>query len=156
MTRSDPTTPATPAFLALDARVPGALRDLLNEADGSVKHNFLTGATVCAQRAIQTLLVIEKAEGADVQSRVRALAEKHPGVPPMLSNVLLQFGDVTSRDGARLSAAALNVLVVTLKALLYEIYVLGPERTERLEYVRPVLESIERKKPAPPAAERAS
>jgi hypothetical protein len=34
---------------------------------------------------------------------------------------------------------------VTLKAIVYEIYVLGPERTERLQYVRQLFDSIERK-----------
>lgn len=146
-TKTDVPTPAAsnPAFLTPDARVPASLRDLLGEADGCLKHNFLTGATACAQRAMQGLLTIEKADGADVPARIRALNEKYPAVPQMLSSVLLQFGDATSRDGAKLSASGLNLLVVTLKAVLYEIYVLGPERAERLEYVRQVFDSIERK-----------
>ena len=159
------TQTSTPAFLNPDPKVPGSLRDLLTEVDGCLKHNFLTGATACAQRAITTLLTIEKVDGPDVQARLRALTEKYPAVPQMLSSVLLQFGDATSRDGAKLNASGLNLLVVTLKAALYEIYVLGPERAERLEYVRQVFESIERKggadkKPAtgptPVPAEKAS
>jgi len=145
MSRSESAPAAPSGFLNLDPRVPAVLRDLLAEADGCLKHTFLTGATVCAQRAMQALLTIEKADGADVQSRIRALAEKHPAVSQMLSNVLLQFGDVALRDGARLNAAGLNLLVVTLKAILYEIYVLGSERAERLEYVRQALDAIERK-----------
>lgn len=144
-TETSNTPPVTPAFLALDARVPTSLRDLLGEADGCLTHNFLTGATACAHRAMQGLLTIEKVDGADVPGRIRALNEKYPAVPQMLSSVLLQFGDATSRDGAKLNANGLNLLVVTLKAVLYEIYVLGPERAERLDYVRQVFESIERK-----------
>ncbi len=134
-----------PAFLTLDSRVPAVFRDLLAEADGCSKNNFLTGGTACAQRAIQALLAYEKLEGPDTQSRIRALSEKYPAVPQMLSNVLQQFGDATARDGAKLNTNGLNLLTVTLKAIVYEIYVLGPERAERLQYVRQIFESIERK-----------
>jgi hypothetical protein len=134
-----------PAFLTLDTRVPAVFRDLLAEADGCSKNNFLTGGTACAQRAIQALLAYEKVEGPDTQTRIRALSEKYPAVPQMLSNVLQQFGDATARDGAKLNAHGLNLLAVTLKAIVYEIYVLGPERTERLHYVRQLFDSIERK-----------
>lgn len=147
----------SPAFLAIDGRVPSILRDLLVEAEGCAKNNYLTGGTACAQRAIQVLLTIEKTEGPDIQARVRALSEKYPAVPQMLTTVLLQFGDTASRDGAKLNAQGLNLLAVTLKAIVYEIYVLGPERAERLQYVRQIFDSIERKgadrrSPVPAAA----
>jgi hypothetical protein len=135
----------TPGFLTVDARVPAPIRDLLNEADGCVKNAFLIGGTACAQRVIQILLTAERVEGADLEARIRALAEKHPSVPQMLTTVLQKFGETAMRDGAKLSAGGLNLLIVTLKAIVYEIYVLGPERVERLEYVRKVVDSMERK-----------
>src|SRR6185436_9514628 len=55
---------ASPAFLTIDNRAPGAIRELIVEAEGCLKAGFLTGGTVCAQRAIQTLLQHESAEGA--------------------------------------------------------------------------------------------
>jgi len=134
-----------PRFLTLDARVPAPIRDLIGEAEGCVKNAYLTGGTACVQRAIQMLLTAEKADGADVEARLRSLVEKHAGVPQVLTAVLQRFGDATSRDGSKLSASGLNVLIVTLKALLYEIYVLGPERIERIDYVRKALDAIERK-----------
>lgn len=146
MTKTDDATSfGSPAFLTVEGRVPSILRDLLVEADGCAKNNYLTGGTACAQRAIQALLTIEKAEGADIQARVRGLSEKYPAVPQMLTQVLLQFGDAASRDGAKLNAQGLTLLTVTLKAIAYEIYVLGPERAERLQYVRQIFDSIERK-----------
>ena len=134
-----------PAFLTLDSRVPVLIRDLIGEAEGCVKNAFLTGGTACAQRAIQMLLTTERVDGPDIEARLRGLVEKHPGVPQVLTTVLLRFGDATSREGAKLSAGSLHVLVVTLKALLYEIYVLGPERAQRLDYVRKAIDAIERK-----------
>ncbi len=145
MTNTDENvTKDAPEFLTLSPRVPAALRDLMSEADGCLTGNFLTGGTACAQRVIQMLLPAEK-DGPDMQARIRALGEKHPSVPPILTNIIQQFGDATSRDGAKLSASGLNLLIVTLKAVLYEIYVLGPERNERLDYIRKALESIDRK-----------
>jgi hypothetical protein len=146
---------AVPAFLTLDARVPAVIRDLLAEADGCAQSGFLTGATACAQRAIQALFAHEKVSGDDTASRLKALTEKYSGVPQMLSTVLLKFGDSTARDGAKLNANGLTLLTVTLKAIVYEIYVLGPERAERLQYVRQIFDSIERK-PAEPRAAAAS
>jgi len=134
-----------PGFLTLDNRVPAAIRDLMTEADGCGKNGYLTGGTACAQRVIQMLTAADKTEGQDMQARIKGLAEKYPGVPPMLTSILQQFGDATSRDGTKLSASGLNLLVVTLKAILYEIYVLGPERNQRLDYIRKAFESIERK-----------
>jgi hypothetical protein len=156
MTKTDDfSSLGSPAFLTVDGRVPTMLRDLLVEADGCAKNNYLTGGTACAQRAIQMLLTVEKAEGPDTQARVRSLSEKYPAVPQMLTQVLLQFGDAASRDGAKLNTQGLNLLTVTLKAIAYEIYVLGPERAERLQYVRQIFDSIERKgadkRTAPPA-----
>jgi hypothetical protein len=148
MTKIDDTIDkGAPGFLTLDQRVPAAVRDLVSEAEGCLKGGFLTGGTACALRVIQVLAPAEKADGPDLAARIRALSEKHPSVPQTLTNIVQQFGDATSRDGAKLSASGLNLLVVTLKAILYEIYVLGPERNERLDYIRKALEAIERKGP---------
>ena len=134
---------AAPAFLALDTRVPATLRDLLVEADGCLKSGFLTGATACAQRAVQTLLKLEDADGASFQARLRSLSDKYPAVAQVLFAVLMHFGDETIPDESKLDAHRLQLLTVTLKAVMYEIYVLGPERTERIQYVRRLLESLE-------------
>jgi hypothetical protein len=144
-TKTDETmAKGAPEFLTLDQRVPSAVRDLLNEAEGCSQGGFLTGGTACAQRVIQMLVPAEK-DSSDMPARIRAFTEKHASIPPILTSIIQQFGDATSRDGAKLSGSGLNLLVVTLKAILYEIYVLGPERNERLDYVRKAFESIERK-----------
>jgi hypothetical protein len=140
---SDGRPSVAPAFLALDTRVPATLRDLLVEADGCLKSGFLTGATACAQRAVQTLLKLEDSEGGSFQARLRSLSDKYPAVAQVLFAVLMHFGDETVPDESKLDAHRLQLLTVTLKAVMYEIYVLGPERTERIQYVRRLLESLE-------------
>jgi hypothetical protein len=150
MTIDQTTGIASPAFLRLDHRVPPGLHDLLTEADGCLEHGFLTGGTACALHAVHALLTLEKAEGADIQTRLRALSEKHAVVPQMLTTVLSQIADVTAGNGATLSANSLHILTVTLKALLHEVYVIGPERVERLQYVAHLIDDLTRKAPDKP------
>ncbi len=141
-----------PPFLTPDDRIPAAVRDLLLEADGCINHGFMTGGTVCAQRAVDALLKFEKADGPTFDSRVQSLGDRHSAISQLLLKVVIQLGDASSRDMSRLTANTLHLLVVTLKAIAYEIYVVGPDRADRLQYVRRVLDATERKSAAPPAA----
>jgi hypothetical protein len=147
--------PVAPAFLTPDDRLPASLKEILLEADGCITGGFLIGATGCAHRAVDALLKTEKAEGVSHEARVRALGEKMPGLPQLLLSVLAQLGDHAARDTAKLPANTLQLLLSTVKAVAYEIYVIGPERAERLQHVRRLLESTERKPtPAAEPAER--
>jgi hypothetical protein len=134
---------APPAFLNVDPRVPPGVRELLVEADGCLKAGFLTGGTVCAQKAVQTLLTHEAAEGASYEARLHALSQKFPSVPQSLFALCIRLGDSPSRDHPALDGDKLKVLTVALKIMLYEIYVLGPDRVERLKYLQQLLESCE-------------
>ena len=140
---------ATPAFLKLDDRLPASLRELLLEADGCVTNGLMIGATGCAQRAVEALLKLEKAEGSGHEARVRSLNEKTPGLPQLLITVLSQLGDVSAN--VKLPASTLQLLLATVKAVAYEIYVVAPERAERTEHIRRLLDATERK-PASAAA----
>jgi hypothetical protein len=146
---SQPGPPGTPPFLNVDDRVPLPVRDLLVEADGCMANQFFTGGTACAQRAVDAILRLEKADGATCDARFRALSEKHPSIPPLFVTILVQFGDPAARDAAKLPSNTLQLLIAAVKALAYELYVVGPERSERMQHVRRMLESIDRKAPAP-------
>ena len=134
---------AAPAFLNVDQRVPANIRDLLVEADGCLKAGFLTGGTVCAQRAIHSLMEHEKADGATFEAKLHALSQKFPSVPQSLFALCVRLGDSAGKEHPALDVERLKVLTVALKIMLYEIYVLGPDRTERLKYLQQMLESIE-------------
>jgi hypothetical protein len=133
---------STPVFLTLDPRVPAAVRELLTESDGCLKAGFLTGGTVCAQKALQALIAQENADGASYEARLHALSQKYPSVPQSLFALCIRLGDAP-KDHAALDADRLKVLTVALKMMLYEIYVLGPDRTERLKYLQQLLEKCE-------------
>jgi hypothetical protein len=74
------TAQQSPAFLIIDQRAPASVRELILEADGCVKAGFLTGGTVCAQRAIALLMEHEGAQGATYEARLHALSQKFPSV----------------------------------------------------------------------------
>lgn len=137
-------SPTLPAFLATDDYVPGAFRDLLSEADGCQQKGFLTGGTACARRALDLLLAVAKTEGGAYEDRLQSLGEKH-GISKMLTSILVQCGGASARDNATLSVEVLQLFIVTMKAVVYELYVVGPERTLRLQYVSGLVTSVGRK-----------
>jgi hypothetical protein len=89
---------SNPVFLAVDNRAPAAVRELISEADGCLKAGFMTGGTVCAQKAIQTLLQHEGAEGASYEARLHALSQKFPSVPQSLFALCIRLGESSSKD----------------------------------------------------------
>jgi hypothetical protein len=137
------TNTAAPAFLKLDDRVPASLRELLLETDSCVAQGLFIGATGCAQRAIDTLLRMEKIEGGTHDARVRAFGEKNPGLSPLFITVLTQLGDVGNT--VKMPTNSLQPLVATLKAVAYELYIAAPERIDRTNYIRRLLDATDRK-----------
>jgi len=80
------------SFFALDQRVPRVLRELLTEAEGCLKTNFLTGASACARKIVYELARIEKGEGDDYEARIKSLKKVHPEVEPTYFDTLLTVG----------------------------------------------------------------
>src|SRR5438132_5414486 len=83
---------ATPRFLAMDRRVPEAVRALVEEADGCLNMNFATGGSACIRRAIRKAFEVENVEAEDWASSVQALRQKHQGVAPTLFQVIELLG----------------------------------------------------------------
>src|SRR2546427_1190452 len=61
------------SFFVLDERVPRVLRELLTEAEGCLKSNYLTGASACARKIVYELANLSKAVGDNYEDRVKAL-----------------------------------------------------------------------------------
>jgi len=126
-----------PRFLTLDDQISPTLRTLLTEADGCLTMSFFTGGGACAGRALDLLLAEQGITGADRAHSIQEIGKKHPAVADSFLRVLsLALAD----SGGNWDAARLTLAVVILKAIAYEIYVLGPERTERATYVIGLLE----------------
>lgn len=133
---------APPRFLEVDERVPPALRKLLDEADGCLEMSFTTGGAACARHAIRSIVQMEHADTNDYATSLLTLSEKHPAVAPALFQILAMLG----AGDEPLTQDALRALIVAVKAIVYEIYVLGAERVERLLYVHQLVEAIKRDK----------
>lgn len=133
-----PTT--SPRFLEVDERVPAPLRKLLDEADGCLDMAFTTGGTAVARTAVRTIVQMEHADAPDYATSLLTLSEKHPAVAPALFQILAMLG----AGEEPLTQDALRALIVAVKAIIYEIYVLGAERVERLMYVHQLVEALKR------------
>jgi hypothetical protein len=136
----------SPRFLDVDSRVPAAIRQLLEEADGCLNMAYTNGGTACARRAVDLILKTEHAAGDDFEGSLLTLSEKHPAVAPALFQILGMLGE----GDEPLTPDSLKALIATVKAIVYEIYVLGAERIERLMYVHQLVESLKRGPTSPP------
>jgi transcription elongation factor Elf1 len=61
------------SFFVMDDRIPAIIRELITEAEGCRKMNFLTGASACARKTIYEFLVEQKAEGDSYEDRIKSL-----------------------------------------------------------------------------------
>jgi len=113
--------------------------------------NFLTGASACMRKAIYKLTVREKAEGKDYESKIKFLKSKYQSVDSALFDVLAAIKDMTSdkiheQSWDKWDSDNLKLIIETLKAILYEIYVLPKQKEERLKAVKQLREKIQKKK----------
>lgn len=120
--------------------MPAPIRQLLDEADGCLNMAFINGGTACARRAVDLILKTEHAAADDYAASLLTLSEKHPAVAPALFQILGMLGE----GDEPLNRDSLKALIATVKAVVYEIYVLGAERIERLMYVHQLVESLKR------------
>jgi hypothetical protein len=142
------------SFFVIDKRIPRVLRELITEAEGCAKMNFLTGASACTRKAIYELIVLEKAEGADYDSRIKGLALRFPVVDKELFEILGHIKDMTSEKVHEQSWDAwdskhLHLFLEALKTALHEMYVVPDEKKSRAGAVRALREEIVKAKAAP-------
>ena len=124
------------SFFVLDERVPRVLRELLTEAEGCLKSNFLTGASACARKIVYELGALNKAAGDSYEERIKALKLIHSEVEPEFFDTLLTIQQVTSSkvhensfDGWE--AKHLRIILASLAEVLHEIYVVPALREDR-------------------------
>jgi hypothetical protein len=124
------------SFFVLDERVPHILRELLTEAEGCLKSNFLTGGSACARKIIYELAVREKANGDTYEDRIKSLKEIRPDVEPAFFDTLLTIQQITSTkvhenayDGWE--SRHLRIILAALSEVLHELYVVPALREDR-------------------------
>ena len=128
------------SFFVMDTRVPLVLRELMSEAEGCLKSNFLTGASACARKLVYELAVIEGAKGDNYEDRLKSLKEMKPSVDPTFFDTLLTIQQVTSSKVHEESydgwlAQHLRLILRSLSEVLRELYVVPKVREERREEI---------------------
>ena len=141
------------SFFTIDTRVPKIIRELITEGEGCVKMNYLTGASACCRKAIYELTIVEKAEGADYESRIKFLKKKFSEVDSDLFDILCHIKDMTSdkmheQSWDKWDSKHLKLFLETLKAILHEIYVVLDEKKTRSSTVRGLLHEVRGKQRA--------
>ena len=124
------------SFFVLDQRIPRILRDLLTEAEGSLKSNFLTGASACARKIIYELGSIQEVDGDNYEDRIKSLKKRHPEVESEYFDTLLTIQQLTSSkvhensyDGWK--SQHLQIILASLREILHELYVVPALRDDR-------------------------
>ncbi len=135
------------SFFVMDSRIPTKLRELLTEAEGCLKSNFLTGASACVRKVIYELAVMEKATGESYAERIKSLKAIKPEVDPTFFDTLLTIQHVTSTkvheesyDGW--SAKHLRLILSSLVEILSELYVIPAIRQEKRAAILKLKEEV--------------
>ena len=139
------------SFFTVDTRIPETIRELITEAEGCIKMNFLTGASACARKAIYELLVKEKAEGKEYAERIKFLKQKYPSIDSAMFDILAHIQDMTSekvheQSWDKWGSDHLKLILEALKEVLHEIYVVPDEKAQRAKVVMQLREKIANKK----------
>lgn len=129
------------SFFVIDSRVPRIIRELITEAEGCIKMNYLTGASACTRKAIYELLVKEEVEGDNYDERIKYLKDANTGIDPELFENLAHIKDMTSEKVHEQSwdqwdSEHLKLFLETLKAILHELYVVPDEQAQRNKSIR--------------------
>lgn len=142
------------SFFVLDNRIPEIVRELISEAEGCLKMNFLTGASACMRKAIYELLVIEKTDGQHYEDKIKQLKSKHPESDPELFDILGHIQDMTSdkvheQSWDKWDSQYLQLIIETLKTVLYGIYVLPAHRRDRSTVIQKLRQLVNARKTTP-------
>ncbi len=139
------------SFFVIDERIPKAMRELITEAEGCLKMNFLTGASACARKAIYELTIHEKSQEKNYGDKIKGLKKKYPNTDGELFDILAQIQNMTSdkvheQSWPEWDPKNLSLIIETLKTVLFDIYVLPQIKTERSLNVKALLEKVRGKK----------
>ena len=142
------------SFFVLDRRIPKILRELMTEADGCLKGNFLTGASACARKIIYELAHRNNLTDGNYDDRIRALKDKHSDIDETYFDSLLSIQKATSSivhensyDGWE--AKHVRLILSSLRQILRELYVEPALRADRRKEILQLQEEVLGDNPVP-------
>ena len=138
------------SFFVIDNRIPRVIRELITEAEGCVRMNYLTGASACARKAIYELTVKEEAAGDHYEDKIKSLKEKYPGIDPNLFDILAAIQGMTSdnvheQSWPKWDSAHLTLIIETLKDVLREVYVLPRIKEGKSQRIQQLQQAVKTK-----------
>jgi hypothetical protein len=150
------------SFFVVDKRIPRVIRELITEAEGCARMNYLVGASACTRKAIYEFLSSQGAEGQDYDEKIQNVQGRNPSVDPELFEILGHIKDMTSDHVHEQSWVAwdsknVHMVLEALKAVLHEVYVVPEEKKNRADSVRALRAELGKKASStsvPPARTR--
>ena len=135
------------SFFSLDERIPKILRELLTEAEGSLKSNFLTGASACVRKIVYELACLNDMTAGKYDQRIKCLKNMHPEVDGTYFDTLLTIQKTTSSkvhenayDGWE--AKHVRLILSALREILHELYVVPALRGDRRKGILALQEEL--------------
>jgi hypothetical protein len=139
------------SFFILDKRIPSIIRELITEAEGCLKMNFLTGSSACVRKAIYEICRIEKATGSDYESKIKSLKGKYPLIDSMLFDSLASIQGMTSdkiheQSWDKWESIHIRFIIALLKNIIEEIYVEPEIKKDKYKILQELKSSIKQDK----------
>lgn len=124
------------SFHVINEHIPAELRELIAEAEGCLKSNFLTGASACVRKVVYELAAKHDAKGANYEDRIKALKDLLPHVDSAYFDTLLTIQQLTSdkvheESYDRWQSKHLRLTLAALLEALNEIYVVPKQRAAK-------------------------
>lgn len=134
-------------FFVLDDRIPRVLRELISEAEGCMKMNYLTGASACMRKSIYELLILEKISADNYDEKIKMLKKKYSDSDPSLFDILGHIQQMTSdkiheQSWDKWDSKNLTLIIETLKTVLYDIYVVPQIKKDRSNFIQQLREKV--------------
>lgn len=129
------------SFFTIDERINKVIREIITEAEGCLKMNFLTGASACMRKAIYELLIFEKIEGNHYEDKIKSLKTRYPDSDPELFDILSSIQQMTSdkiheQSWDEWDSDNLHLIIETLKTVLHDVYVLPKIKEDRANQIK--------------------
>lgn len=130
------------SYFTIDSRIPEKIRTLVSEAEGCREMNFLVGSSGALRKAIYEFLLQQKAKGENYEDKIKWLKEKYPSISETYFDTLSGIQGMTSEnlhennnEWDPWDNSDLKFLILVVKNILNEVYVLPKVRKSELEMV---------------------
>lgn len=139
------------SFFSLNDNIPKIIRELIIEAEGCLKSNFLTGASACIRKIVYELTIIEKGSGENYEDRIKSLKKIFSKIDSTYFDTLLTIQQLTSNKVHENSydnweSKYIKLILATIHEILNEIYVIPKLRKEKRSKILELKEKVLGKK----------